>query len=157
MKSNHFAEVGKISEKKEFKPLDVGATERVDWKVAQGLSKYVHFDENGNAVIGKNLEVKGTTKLSGGFNPIHVYNITAGEYPETIFVYFESQSLDGWYQFVGKNGNNDLIFGVYSIDSEILIKCAYLTFADLDANGLTVSVYDSIKNQYNSYQVAYVK
>lgn len=41
-----------MSEKKEFEPLDVGATERVDWKVAQGLSKYVHFDKDGNAIIG---------------------------------------------------------------------------------------------------------
>lgn len=52
-----------MSEKKEFEPLDVGATEMVDWKVAQGLSKYVHFDENGNAVIG-------STKLKGGLVPV---------------------------------------------------------------------------------------
>lgn len=62
-----------MSEKKEFEPLDVGATERVDWKVAQGLNKYVHFDESGNAVIGKNLEIDGTTKLNGGLNPVATY------------------------------------------------------------------------------------
>ena len=50
-----------MSEKKEFKTLDVGATERVDWKVAQGLNKYMHFDKDGDAVIGKNLEIKGNT------------------------------------------------------------------------------------------------
>lgn len=48
-----------MSEKKEFKTLDVGATERVDWKTAQGLSKYMHFDKDGNATFGKNLEIDG--------------------------------------------------------------------------------------------------
>lgn len=78
-----------MSEKKEFESLDVGATERVDWRTAQGLSKYVHFDENGNAVIGKNLEVKGTTKLNGGINPIHNYKIQTGSGVYTLIVLFE--------------------------------------------------------------------
>lgn len=79
-----------MSEKKEFEPLDVGATERVDWKVAQGLNKYVHFDENGNAVIGKNLEIGGTTKLNGGIEPIHEYNLNNGY---KLQILFEEQDL----------------------------------------------------------------
>ena len=68
-----------MSEKKEFEPLDVGATERLPWKLAKGLGKYVNIDENGNAVIGKNLEINGTTKLNGGLEPIHTYEFTDNE------------------------------------------------------------------------------
>ena len=38
-------------------------------------SEIIHSDENGNAVIGKNLEIDGTTKLNSGFKPIHTYNL----------------------------------------------------------------------------------
>ena len=36
-------------------------------------SEIIHADENGNAVIGKNVEIKGTTKLNGGLKPIATY------------------------------------------------------------------------------------
>ena len=68
-----------MSEKKEFESLDVGATERVDWRTAQGLSKYVHFDENGNAVFAKNLEVDGTIGGNSGLKPLHEYNFISGQ------------------------------------------------------------------------------
>ena len=120
MKSNHFAEVGKMSEKKEFEPLDVGATERVDWRTAQGLSKYVHFDENGNAVLDKNLEVKGTTKLSGGLKPIHEYNLISGE---KLVILDEKFSIgdDGFVGFGYINDNMDTIYPAlfnYSLEND---------------------------------------
>lgn len=36
-------------------------------------SELIHTDKNGDAVIGKNLEVDGSTKLNGGLEPIHDY------------------------------------------------------------------------------------
>ena len=49
-------------------------------------SELIHVDESGNAVIGKNLEADGTTKLNGGLSPILIKN---GKYqtPEGIFTY----------------------------------------------------------------------
>lgn len=120
------------------------------------LEKEIGVDEEGNTTVGKNLKINGTTKLNGGFNPIHEYSIVSGEYAESISVYFESQSQDGWCQFVGKNGNDDLIYGIYQINNGTLIKCIYLTFTDLNEDSLIVSVYD-IDNQYNEFQVAYVE
>lgn len=62
-----------MSEKKEFKPLDVGATERVDWEVAQGLSKYVRFDKNGNVTFGKSVTADGTIGGNNGLEVMHTY------------------------------------------------------------------------------------
>ena len=36
-------------------------------------SEIIHTDESGNAVIGKNLKIDGTTKLNGGLKPIHTF------------------------------------------------------------------------------------
>lgn len=132
-----------MSEKKEFKPLDVGATERVDWKVAQGLSKYVHFDENGNAVIGNNLKMDGTVKLKGGLDPVfsdsfELQNnegtqkcifIDYGEFKDTGFhlLYFNFDSGTsitiglGTYN-VDNNGVTSFdIYGISTVDDEFQI------------------------------------
>lgn len=81
-----------MSEKKEFEPLDVGATERVDWKVAQGLSKYVHFDKNGNVVIEKNLEVYGNVftlnNKAYGIMPVRIFY--GNEIREAGFIFSDS-------------------------------------------------------------------
>lgn len=106
-----------MSEKKEFEPLDVGATERVDWKVAQGLNKYIHFDENGNAVIGKNLEIGGATKLNGGFKPIHSYVLMDSEginYPFDVYV--ELPSGGNQFSFFGKYSDS-LCYGIYALEN----------------------------------------
>ena len=52
-------------------------------------SELIHVDENGNAVIEKNLEVDGTTKLNGGIEPIHVYKIQVGLDGYKLIVLFE--------------------------------------------------------------------
>lgn len=53
-----------MSEKKEFKPLDVGASERVPWKIAKGLAKNIGFKEDGSIEVGKNLEVDGHLQIN---------------------------------------------------------------------------------------------
>lgn len=124
-----------MSEKKEFEPLDVGATERVDWKVAQGLSKYVHFDENGDAVIGKNLKIKGTTKLIGGLKPIHQYSFTDNE--ETIWHledYGSVSSAGNSLISLNDEDGNYFIYGIgyYDISNQIITSINILGFNTYD-------------------------
>lgn len=120
-----------MSEKKEFKPIDVGATERVDWKVAQGLSKYVHFDENGNAVIGKNLEVDGTTKLNGGIDYIHQYSFTddtGGIWHLNVYASFSSTG-NALINLFDEDGNTSICgIGHYDISNQTITSVDILGF-----------------------------
>lgn len=105
-----------MSDKKEFEPLDVGATERVDWRTAQGLSKYVHFDKNGNAVIDCGA------KLNGGLKAIHEYNFTDDGNECKLGVFFETYlSVSDAYNFIGyltnSDGEKQLCSGQYFIDN----------------------------------------
>ena len=134
-----------MSEKKEFKPLDVGATERVDWKVAQGLNKYVHFDESGNAVIGKNLEIDGATKLNGGLEPIHNYKIQAdGDIYRLIVLFEKYDSLNATYcsfGFIEREGDSIYPgFFDYSISNGAITRF-YGVFENhiFDFNGTSVT------------------
>ena len=152
MKSNHFAEVGKMSEKKEFEPLDVGATERVDWRTAQGLSKYVHFDENGN------LEVDGATKLSGGLEPIHEYTFNNDGDICKLGVFFETYlSLVNGYNFIGyltdSDGNIQLCFGQYSIENGQLNNIYAWYFYDTQEKPV-IQTWSSSENSSNYYYPA---
>lgn len=81
-----------MSEKKEFKPLDVGATERLPWELAQGLREYFHIDKDGNITI----------------NPIHTYDIASGTKFEILF---ETPSPDGFTSGFGY---------IYSAEDEAL-------------------------------------
>lgn len=123
-----------MSEKKEFKTLDVGATERVDWKVAQGLSKYMHFDKDGNATFGKNLEIDGTTKLNGGFTPIHSYVFTdtnANNYPFDVYVEVETET--NLFSFFGKYSNS-LCYGIYRLQNGKISEIRILYMNDISLN-----------------------
>lgn len=64
-----------MSEKKEFEPLDVGATERVDWRTAQGLKEYVKISPEGKFTWGGNAEIDGELLLNSGLAPIETYQI----------------------------------------------------------------------------------
>lgn len=56
-----------MSEKKEFKSLDVGASARIPWKIAKGLRENVGFKDDGSVEIAKNLEIDGKVfSLNGG-------------------------------------------------------------------------------------------
>lgn len=67
------------------------------------LGNGISFDEMGNATISKNLEVGGTTKLSGGIEPIHTYQLDG---ITTLYVYFEHLQYGefigyGWIMYIG--------------------------------------------------------
>ena len=88
-----------MSEKKEFKPLDVGATERVDWKAVQRLKEFFHIDEDGNITLGGNLEVDGETQLNSGLKITHTFKISENT---SLKIYIEnSDEATGGYNFIG--------------------------------------------------------
>ena len=86
-------------------------------------SELIHADENGNAVIGKNLKLDGTTKLIGGLEPVFTdkfelqnqegtYSCTFidyGEFKDTYIhiLYFDFD--DGTSQTIG--------LGTYNVDN----------------------------------------
>ena len=45
----------------------------IDSELIEALGTDIKFDGTGNVIVGKNLEVGGTTKLNGGINPIHTF------------------------------------------------------------------------------------
>lgn len=55
-----------MSEKKEFKSLDVGASARIPWKIAKGLRENVGFKDDGSVEIAKNLEIDGNVLTLNG-------------------------------------------------------------------------------------------
>lgn len=45
----------------------------IDSELIEALGTDIRFDGTGNVIVGKNLEVGGTTKLNGGLTPIHTF------------------------------------------------------------------------------------
>lgn len=74
-------------------------------------SEVIHADGSGNAVIGKNVEIDGTTKLNGGLNPIHHYNLDESS---TLDVYFESVNSNDNHYFIGRL-NDGIAIGAYKL------------------------------------------
>lgn len=79
-------------------------------------SELIHADANGNAVIGKNLEVVGTTKLNGGLNPIHHYKLGEDISSSTLDVYFETVNSDDNHYFIGRH-NDGIAIGAYKLNA----------------------------------------
>ena len=92
-------------------------------------SELIHADENGNAVIGKNLEVGGTTKLNGGLEPIHTYNLDG----YTFSVLFERHKEPSMtHIFLGyityDDGTDVLCIGEYSIKEDVLTDFSAISY-----------------------------
>lgn len=73
-------------------------------------SELIHADENGNAIIGKNIEVGGTTKLNGGFEPVETlsFKTNHGTYTFNIYtqiILSESTDQSEFVNFFGKLDN----------------------------------------------------
>lgn len=84
-------------------------------------SEIINADKNGDAVIGKNLKIDGTTKMNGGLEPIHTFPL--GDY--TVEVLFErhlESSTD--YTFFGyivfDDGSSAPCIGTYSLTEDTL-------------------------------------
>lgn len=64
----------------------------IDSELIEALGTDIKFDGTGNVIVGKNLEVGGTTKLNGGLEPIHTYKLDG---ITNLYVYFEDTDHDG--------------------------------------------------------------
>ena len=119
-----------MSEKKEFKSLDVGASARIPWKIAKGLRENVGFKDDGSVEIAKNLEIDGKLKLNSGFEPIHTYTLETTLY--SIEVYAEKEYADT-FNFFGTLTSNDgyrqFCFGEYALENDKVVE-AYMVTAE---------------------------
>ena len=64
----------------------------IDSELIEALGTDIKFDGTGNVIVGKSLEVGGTTKLNSGLKPIHTYKLDG---VTTLYVYFEDVDHDG--------------------------------------------------------------
>ena len=63
----------------------------IDSELIEALGTDIKFDGTGNVMVGKNLEVGGTTKLNGGLKPIHTYQLDG---ITKLYVYFKGTDHD---------------------------------------------------------------
>lgn len=97
-------------------------------------SELIHADENGNAVIGKNVEIDGTTKLNGGLNPIHSYVFTdtnGGNYPFDVYAELETET--NLFSFFGKYSNS-FCYGIYKLENGKVSEIRILYLNDISVN-----------------------
>ena len=119
-----------MSEKKEFKPLDVGATERVDWRTAQGLRKYFHAhtynfkdDEGTDYVLNTFIETNDNDTMgfigelsSIGYAPelcLGKYTFSNGKINSLSVIYCSDNSANPNFEFYKREGENDFLFYNY--------------------------------------------
>lgn len=104
-------------------------------------SELIHADENGDAVIGKNLKIDGTTKLNGGFEPIHkyIFNETSiGNFTSEIDTYIEIyDSSSNEYSFIGtfaidSTDYKSLAFGKYRLNEGKITSASIIYYANND-------------------------
>lgn len=116
-----------MSEKKEFEPLDVGSTERVDWKVAQGLRKYCHThtynfkdDEGSDYVLNTFLETNYNDSIGfiGELSSIGYaqelclgkYTLSNGKINSLSVIYCSDNSANPHFEFYSRESENDFLF-----------------------------------------------
>ena len=110
-------------------------------------SELIHADENGNAVIGKNLEVDGTAKLNGGIDYIQQYEFT--DNTESIWYLQDygsfSSSGNALINLFDEEGNT-FIYGIgyYGISNQIITSIDILGFNTYDQCYEEVN-YDGVK------------
>ena len=130
----------------------------IDSELIEALGTDIKFDGTGNVLVGKNLEVGGTTKLNGGIEPIHTYTFSINNeehqanYSLEIYVE-ELKEYDGSYNFIGKLFVDDItysvqdsymILGNYMITSENIV-----TFSGVSSIG-AIFTYDGTKFESNA-------
>ena len=90
------------------------------------LNKSIHTDESGN------VEIDGTTKLNGGLESMHTYNL--GDYSFSVF--FERHS---------ENSNQHIFFGYFTYDDGSNVPCmGSYTISNGKITGFHAIGYDSI-------------
>lgn len=92
-------------------------------------SEVIHTDESGNAVIGKNVKIDGTTKLNGGLNPIHTYNLLNYTF-EVLFEKHVGDSTEHIFfgYIVYDDGTSVPCMGMYSISNNRLTSFSAISY-----------------------------
>lgn len=98
-------------------------------------SELIYTDENGDAVIGKNLKIKGTTKLIGGLEPIHQYSFSDNE--EVVWHLHDYGSIsstgNSLINLYDSDGNFFICgMGYYDISNQIITSIDILGFNTYD-------------------------
>ena len=93
----------------------------IDSELIEALGTDIKFDGTGNVIVGKNLEVGGTTKLNGGIKPIHTYKLDG---ITTLYVIFEDVDHDGsvpndfmGYGWIERFGNGSPCLFYYALQN----------------------------------------
>ena len=102
----------------------------IDSELIEGLSTDIKFDRTGNVIVGKNLEVGGTTKLNGGLAFVQSYPVSS---TQNINIMFETYLNGlGYTGFIGtlSDGQSEFIcMGTY-LDVGAPYKVVSLIFID---------------------------
>ena len=102
----------------------------IDSELIESLGTDIKFDGKGNVKVGKNLEVKGITKLNKGLAFVHTYPVSS---TQNINIMFETYLNGlGYTGFVGtlSDGQSDyLCMGTYLVVCSLYVVVS-LIFID---------------------------
>ena len=101
----------------------------IDSELIEALGTDIKFDGNGNVIVGKNLEVGGTTKLNKGIKPIHTFPLN--DYTvEVLFERYVEFVTD--YTFFGyivfDDGSSVPCIGSYIISQGVLEELSAISY-----------------------------
>lgn len=119
------------------------------------VNNALEVTSEGNAVVGKNLEVDGTTKLNGGFEPIHTYEFEDqhGDV-EKINVFCETLNENiGGFDFFGTLSNSFYVLGNYYLESSKLRRFSCIAFDGEERTPLEFVWNNSDKKLFRYYVV----
>ena len=125
----------------------------IDSELIEALGTDIKFDGNGNVIVGKNLEVGGTTELLKGLKPIHTYStpvIDGQSYDIDVYIQKYNDQSDT-YGFMGilryrnpvYDNSSYLVIGSYGFSYDPskegmisdLYACGYEDFRVNDSGG----------------------
>lgn len=114
-------------------------------------SEIIQADENGNAVIGKNLEVDGTIRVNAGFKPVSTYQFTATKDGESgSYILADYGNYQGHLEHIlgvyDENNQYSIVgFGIFLIQGQKVDYIYLIGFSGLDGGAEILSFSDSDK------------
>lgn len=146
----------------------------IDSELIEALGTDIRFDGTGNVIVGKNLEVGGTTRLNGGLKPIHTYTWSITQdgmnWDYTIETLYETQEgllgytiFNGYLRIhvdaVGVSQDYAIIGEYYAYEGQInelngITFGGYPAMSIIDGTSLQLFSYNSTTNKatFTDYQ-----
>ena len=90
----------------------------IDSELIEALGTDIRFDGTGNVIVGKNLEVNGTTKLNGGIKPIHTYS--------TPVIDGQSYDIDVYIEKYNSQSDTHSFMGILRYRNPVYDNSSYL-------------------------------